>query len=444
MVHLRVFTFLIEVSLGFATSHALQPPWTAACFWGKYFNSKDSATDLCNHIIYFNTSIITLNNNTLTLEGNETGKEEEGYQNVMSFKQRNNEVKVELEIGDWQTPKGLYDIARTEESRKKFIDSSIEVLEQYSFDGLHLMWGSPATDAREYFINSTTARREKENLTYLLRELNRALKSANLSFSFGIRGVLEINCNMEVEEVYANADLVFLYAYGYHGSWEESTGAFAPIYPGREGGRTYYMTIDSTWESLEVWGGKPDKTVLVISAKGNPFKLKNTSQHGINAPVDSTSEAVQERPITFKNICRTQLNETKAKWSIVWDNTRKQSYTYRENAWITYEDVCSVIEKKKYAREKNFAGLALKHLGRDDADGDCFRKTLPLLLTKNKSDFSEIDQREVYLDAKFPLLRIIAGEREQPNPCNRSCGNVNFRSKLQLLIFLVLVQLSSV
>ena len=148
----------------------------------------------------------------MTLEANEAGKQEAGYLNVMSFKQRNNGVKVELEIGDWKTPKRLYDIARTRESRKKFIDSSIEVLEQCSFDGLHLMWGSPADDAKEYFINSTTARQEKENLTYLLRELNKALKSANLSFSFGIRGVLEIDCNMEVEEVYTNADLVFLYA----------------------------------------------------------------------------------------------------------------------------------------------------------------------------------------------------------------------------------------
>ena len=90
----------------------------------------------------------------MTLEANEAGKQEAGYLNVMSFKQRNNRVKVELEIGDWQTPKRLYDIARTRESRKKFIDSSIEVLEQCSFDGLHLMWGSPADDAKEYFINS--------------------------------------------------------------------------------------------------------------------------------------------------------------------------------------------------------------------------------------------------------------------------------------------------
>ena len=127
----------------------------------------------------------------------------------------------------------------------------------------------------------------------------------------------------------------------------------------------------------------------------------------------------------------------------------KQSYTFRGNSWITYEDVCSVIEKRKYAREKKFRGVALKDLSRDDAKGDCVRKTLPLLVTESKSDnpvkvnFSQIDKSEVYLDATFPLLRILAEEKEQSNPCNGSCGNflTYFRSKLQLLLLLLAVQL---
>ena len=198
------------------------------------------------------------------------------------------------------------------------------------------------------------------------------------------------------------------------------------------------MTVDSTWDTLEVWGGKADKTILVISAKGNPFKLANSSQHDINAP----DEGGWMSQITFTNICQTQLNQTEGNWSIVWDNTRKQSYTYKGNSWITYEDVCSVIEKKKYAKEKKFRGLALKDLGRDDANGECVRKTLPLLVNVTLN-FSQIGQSEVYLDTTFPLLRILAEEREQSNPCNGSCGKFGtyFPSKLRLLLLLLIVQL---
>jgi len=435
MALITVLTSLVGV---FATSHAMQTPWTVACFWTKDFQSNDSVITNCNHVIYeYVNAYHNIDSDSLTLNFNPT---HEGYKTVMSFKEKT-KVKVELSVGDWQTPKQLYDIARNRESRRKFIDSCIKVLEQNKFDGLHLMWGSPADDAKEYLINSTKIKIEKENLTKLLKELSMRLKNASSSFSFGIRGVLEIDCNMEVEEVYANADLVFVYAYGYHGAWEESTGAYSPIYPGIEGTErvnSYYMTVDSTWDTLEVWGGKPDKTVLVISAKGNPFKLANSSQHDINAP----DEGGWKPQITFTNICQTQLNQTEGNWSVVWDNTRKQSYTYKGNSWITYEDVCSVIEKKKYAKEKKFRGLALKDLGRDDANGECVRKTLPLLVNVTLN-FSQIGQSEVYLDTTFPLLRIIAEEREQSNPCNGSCGNFDtyFPRKLPLLLLLLIAQL---
>ena len=112
-----------------------------------------------------------------------------------------------------------------------------------------------------------------------------------------------------------------------------------------------------------------------------------------------------------------------------------------------------MIVKKKYAREKKFRGLALKDLSRDDANGDCVRRTLPrtlpLLVNGSESDnpvmvnLSQIGKTEVYLDATFPLLRILAEEREQSNPCNKASGNFNtyFQSKLQLLLLLFIVKL---
>ena len=298
----------------------------------------------------------------------------------------------------------------------------------------------PAHDARENFIKASSAKKEKENLTDFIKALKVSMTKANFSFSFGIRGVLEVDCNMEVKQVYDNADLVFVYAYGYHGSLEESTGAYAPLYPGLEGKargqervNSYYMTVDSTWESLEVWGARSDKTILVISAKGNPFNLTNSSLHGINAP----NVAKWMPQLTFTGVCEKQ---SQGNWSIEWDSTRKQSYTYKDNDWISYEDACSVIEKKKFAKEKKFRGLALKDLSRDDASGECVRKTLKLLQkTRNYTalvDFSHIKESNVYFNTTYPLLRIMAAEKEQLNMCNFSCTfNTNLKTKVLIWMF---------
>ena len=94
-------------------------------------------------------------------------------------------------------------------------------------------------------------------------------------------------------------------------------------------------------------------------------------------------------------------------WSIVWDGRRKQSYMYSGHIWLSYEDACSVIEKKKYAIEMKFAGMALKDLSRDDLKGDCLRRTLP----------DHGGQMDDNLKGTFPLLRIIAEKKEQINPC---------------------------
>ena len=138
--------------------------------------------------------------------------------------------------------------------------------------------------------------------------------------------------------------------------------------------------------------------------------------------------------LTFTGVCEKQLE---GNWSIEWDSTRKQSYTYKDNDWISYEDACSVIEKKKFAKEKKFRGLALKDLSRDDASGECVRKTLKLLQkTRNYTalvDFSHIRESNVYFNTTFPLLRIIAAEKEQFNMCNVSSKQLNLRTKVMLI-----------
>ena len=411
-----LFHGVIVALLGIRMTKAFESSWTVACFWTNTFNSSDGAIELCNHIIYEEPQV-TLHDKTLTLkdDSDDSYKKKSGYKNVMKFRERHPQVKVELLIGQAQTKKVLYDIANNPEA---FIKSSKDFLNNSGFDGIHLAWGSPAKDAHDYFLTSTKAMKQKKILTGFLKEL----KHANVSFSFGIHGVLEIDCNMEVEEVYALADLVFFYPYAYHGIWEETTGAYSPIYPGEEGSErvnSYYMTVDSTWESLEVWGGAPEKTVLVISARGNAFNLTDPAQHDINAPNDRRGVTRNTQPV-FKEVCKWQLVQEEPSWakspannwSLVWDDTRKQSYMYSGHVWLSYEDACSVIEKKKYAIEMKFAGMALKDLSRDDLKGDCLRRTLP----------DHGGQMDDNLEGAFPLLRIIAEKKEQSNPCKTPDG----------------------
>ena len=397
-----VITFLL---LGITLSQAF--PWTVPCFWTNTFNSTDPGVDLCNHVIFDPGDKVRLEQSTLSVRADDF-TQTSGYKNLMRFKERHPKVKLELLIGSFATKKVLYDIAAKPQN---FITAVRSFLKCLRFDGIHLMWGSPNKDAYEYFLTPQNATKQRKILSAFLMEL----KMAKVSFSFGIRGVLEIDCNMEVNKVYETADLVLLYAYAYHGAWEETTGAFSPLHAREESSERvnyFYMTVESTWESLEVSGGVPEKTILVVSAKSSLFKLRDPASHGIAAGSDRRKFKKEDntRP-DFKEVCRMLLDKNRAgKWSIVWDDVGKQSYTYSGDTWISYEDVCSVIEKKNYARDMKFAGMALKDLSRDDQRGDCVERTLP-----ENADPHMVDN----LKGTFPLLRIIAEIQKQTNPCSK-------------------------
>ena len=172
-----LWIFLPIVGRILAGSPDVNAPWTVACFWTRNFDSTDYVVEKCNHVIYEDAAALDL-----ALNISDSVVQTKRYKGVMSFKQRNPHVKVELSIGDWETPKELYDIARDPESRKKLIENSVKVFEKHNFDGLHLMWGPPEKDARENFIKASSAQKEKENLTDFIKALKVSMTKANFSF----------------------------------------------------------------------------------------------------------------------------------------------------------------------------------------------------------------------------------------------------------------------
>jgi len=65
---------------------------------------------------------------------------------IQSTKAKNPMVKVFLAVGGWANGgKPFSDMALSKESRKIFIDSVIELLTEYKFDGMDLDWLYPVT-----------------------------------------------------------------------------------------------------------------------------------------------------------------------------------------------------------------------------------------------------------------------------------------------------------
>jgi|ERR1712130_33294 len=380
--------FLTTLVLGGANAKTLPAPTasilsregTLACYWETYlypqFSSTNIESNLCNHIIYGDVKLekttwkLGHKNKTIDVDLG-------GFRNVSEMKIQTPALKVEIAAGMWQTPKEYVDMATDPARRETFVQSVVDFVGENNFDGFHLHWGSPGSAE----IDPNEA---KTHLTILLKELKKALTATKKTLSIAIWSPLasKLNNNFEISEVYKQADLVFIMAFGYSGNWFKNTGAFAPLYPGEDTRvpEEEYLTVDSSWRHMKKRGALPEKTVLVVSPKANSFMLKDPKEHGMGAAnIQNAMTSLGGQP-KFNKICTLVAGPT-SNWTRVWDDERKVPYMYKGKEWVSYEDEESVKEKAKYANKEGLAGLGFNNLAYDDFDGrcNCSSNTFPLL-----------------------------------------------------------------
>lgn len=73
------------------------------------------------------------------------------YKSAIALKKQNPKLKVMLAIGGWNEGGKTYSaMAKTYETRKKFINSVVEFLSEHNFDGFDLDWEYPGAQVLKF------------------------------------------------------------------------------------------------------------------------------------------------------------------------------------------------------------------------------------------------------------------------------------------------------
>ena len=382
-----------------------------ACYWETTYSFPELTTEsieanLCNHMIYGTAKLdkttweLTHDNITMDIDLG-------GFRNVSEMKAQDPNLNVEISVNrNWRTPKEYFEMASDTAKRDTFIKSVVTFVTKHNFDGLHFHWGNP-----ESRIDLDEAR---PKLTILLRELKTSLHLINKTLSIAVWSPLasSIDKNFEVENIYKEVDLVFLNAFHYYGNWFKKTGGFAPLYPGNATEPDEkYLNVDTSLKHMLKRKAIPCKTVLVVTAKGSAFKLKNATEHGMGAPSieGAVPSSFGEDP-KFNEYCN-KVQPT-GEWVRVWEEDMKVPYMYKGDEWLSYEDEQSVEAKVDYAEKQGLAGVAINNLAYDDFDGRC------------------------NLSNRFPIVRLVNEKMKNAEGCKES-GSASFaQSSLVLLLLL--------
>lgn len=365
------------------------------CYWGtwSHYRPKDGEfrvehldPSLCTHLIY---SFAGLTDNKivsldpwLDLGDSSPGSGLKNFENVVGLKRLNPSLKVTIAIGGWNQGSEKYsEMAKDASTRKIFVHSVVEFLQEHGFDGLDLDWEYPAKRGGKDY--------DKKNFVLLIKDLKEAFEPHGFIVTAAIgAGEETIKKSYDIPEMYKYLDLIHVMCYDYHGKWDKTTGHNAPLYAKPDAsGNDLTLTIDHTWKVLKELGATPDKTVLGVPFYGRTYNLVNPHDHRIGARIAGGFEGPYTRESGFmgyNEICEELNGFKKSEWTVERDEDIKAPFMYGGKKWVCFDDVQSIKEKVNFAMDQSMAGIMIWSVDTDDFRGKCGPK-YPLLTAINEA-----------------------------------------------------------
>lgn len=322
---------------------------------GGLLTPRDIDPNICTHIIV---SCAKIQNSTIVPLAKEHTKV---YSEVVNLKKQNPNLLVLLCLAE-----GFESLVRDQEAVAIFAFNAYQFLVSHGFDGLDLDWEFPGWPAWK------KDSREREQFTYLVLQLNNALKLAShpplkLSLAVGTPQSI-VDSSYEVPELAKNVDFVSLMGYDYHmfQSYMPFTGHNSPLTPSlNEIGLLATLNIEWTANYWVEKGMPKEKIVIGIPTYGRTWKLLSEDWYNVGAP--AVGSGILNGVLSYTEAC-IFVKEGATRY---FDSYCQVPFSVRERDWVSYEDKESITAKAKWVKDNGFAGVMTWNLNSDDWAGLC-------------------------------------------------------------------------
>jgi len=297
------------------------------------------------------------------------------FKRFCKLKEQNPELKAILAIGGWNEKSKQYsEMAESAAHRQTFIDSVIEFLPKFGFDGLDLDW--------EYPTLRGGGPNDKENFAILIKEMVPAMKAAGLIVTAAVgAGFDKIDVAYDVPVMSEHLEYISVMTYDFFGCWDKWTHHNAPLYahPNTQENVTNYNTDYGIAYWIEK-GADPQKLTIGLPLYGRGFQLlhpdNDTGVHAASKDCGIAGPFTRQKGILgWNEICDMQRA---GGWDIVSDDEYLQApygmfknYGEKKDQWYSYDDTASLRKKVQLANKYNLLGGMVWSVETDDFHGSC-------------------------------------------------------------------------
>ncbi|WPP51207.1 glycoside hydrolase family 18 protein [Catalinimonas niigatensis] len=304
----------------------------------------------------------------------------EKLRKLVDQKQNHPHIKVMLACGGWGAG-GFSDMSVTAEGREQFIQSTVDIINEYQLDGIDMDWEYPAIGSAGIDFRPE----DKQNFTLLMKGLREAMDAVNpeLILTFASAGWQRYYDFIELTEVMKYADYMNVMTYDAVGGNTPYTAHHTglglvteddvkdhPFYEyvlerraAAEEGEMPYQPRSAEWiiNYCMEQGVDPQQIVIGGAFYGRAWKGVPPENNGLYQP----NQGVHTGWATY-NIIRDEY-ENKNGYTRYWDEIGKAPYLYNptDSVFISYDDTLSLKLKTEYAIEKNLAGIMFWQLASD-------------------------------------------------------------------------------
>ncbi|XP_067945859.1 chitinase-3-like protein 2 [Watersipora subatra] len=387
MMKVTIVSLIALVAILSGSSEAVEKK--VVCYytnWSTYrpglgkFTPNDIDPTLCTHILY---SFLVARDNKVTIHDDWIDVQNEYFNSVVAAKERNPDLKVLMAVGGWNNGGApFHEMAKTSNGRRTFIDSAIDLITTYKFDGVDLDWEYPGLRGGDPSV-------DKANFILLIQEFQRAFRRYGrqngvpkplLSAAVGpAPKTADIAYDKNV--VCSELDFVNLMQYDIHGAWDLETGYSAPM-RNTIGERTPENVLETTTQNWIDAGCSRDKLIFGMPLYGRGWTTSSTSVPAAATAPSSQGEFTRSAGIlSYYEICEKLANG----WNQRYNSDAEQAVAYGDGQLVTYDNERSMKAKVDYINRMQLGGAMVWALDFDDFTGSfCNKGKYPLLKAINK------------------------------------------------------------